>query len=110
MSCLVPLTSLQVGARTCCQLTCSTLLLQKTDLHLTDAPAAAAGLDMQQLRTAIQQKKVHPEDVRIFMGDCQWSAGQLQQEMARGTWVAVKPDRAWLQYLAMQPPRSHRGR
>lgn len=72
--------------------------------------AAIAGLDVQQLRTAIQQKTVHPEDVRIFMGDCQWSAGQLQQEMVRGTWVAVKPDRAWLQYLAMQPPRSHRGR
>ena len=58
---------------------------------------------MGSLRALMQQGKVSPADMRWFLGEAIWSAGQLEQELALGTWAAVDIDREELQPLRHVP-------
>ena len=35
-------------------------------------------------------------DVRLFLGRSQWAPGQLQDEMARGSWFTARDDSRWI--------------
>lgn len=42
------------------------------------------------LQELVDEGYLTPSDVRVCMGDSGWSPGQLEGEVARGTWAVVE--------------------
>lgn len=40
----------------------------------------------------INNKSLAPKDIKIFIGYCGWDAGELEAEMAEGSWTASEAD------------------
>lgn len=69
------------------------------------------GGNFEQLLTMMNTRELSPEDVKFFVGYSGWSAGQLQQELAQGSWIVypgateqqvfqTAPNLLWRQVLA----------
>lgn len=48
------------------------------------------GLDLETAARAVDDEQAKQSDVVFFNGVSTWTAGQLENEMERGTWVAVR--------------------
>ena len=48
------------------------------------------GGDFKQAVTAIKAHTLTPADAKILLGYCGWDAGELEAEIAEGSWVEVK--------------------
>ena len=63
---------------------------------LDDSIAIMDGLwwggDFKKLKALIRNGMVHQDDIRFFVGYSGWSAGQLNDEMQTGSWVAADMD------------------
>ncbi|EFN52820.1 hypothetical protein CHLNCDRAFT_138506 [Chlorella variabilis] len=54
------------------------------------------GADLSRAQGLVQEGYLGWQDVRVCMGDAAWSPGQLEEEVARGTWAVVRADPAFL--------------
>ncbi len=45
---------------------------------------------MDDLRIALLQTEIKPEQVQLFIGYCGWDAGELDREIAEGSWLPVQ--------------------
>ena len=50
------------------------------------------GGDFEKLKILISSGLIQPNNIRFFVGYSGWSAGQLMEEMATGSWVAAEMD------------------
>ena len=67
------------------------------------------GGDFEKLKFLIRSEMIFPENIRFFVGYSGWSPGQLEEEMAGGSWVLSdlyanylfksKPTKLWQQVL-----------
>lgn len=74
----------------------------------TSAKVPHAGGNMAKLAPLVQQGRLTGADMRWFVGESVWSKGQLEYELARGTWAAVQvpvdqlhPLRCWAYFLML---------
>ena len=68
------------------------------------------GGDFEKLKVLIRSELILPKDIRFFVGYSGWSEGQLQEELAVGSWVISdmhanylfqsSPDELWKQVLS----------
>jgi putative transcriptional regulator len=73
------------------------------------APGVYWGGDFEKLKVLIRSQLIQPKDIRFFVGYSGWSEGQLQDELAVGSWVISEmhpnylfnsdPDQLWSQVL-----------
>lgn len=49
-----------------------------------------SGGNFQQAVNGINNKSLSAEDVKLFIGYCGWDAGELEREIAEGSWVLKK--------------------
>ena len=54
------------------------------------------GGDFDQAKRELNSYTLKPEDIRFFVGYSGWSEGQLDEEMARKTWIVAPADAACL--------------
>ncbi len=47
------------------------------------------GGNMEQVIEAINTKSVHPPEIQLFIGYCGWDAGELEAEVAEGSWTII---------------------
>jgi putative transcriptional regulator len=59
------------------------------------------GGDIESLKELILIKKIQPKDIRFFIGYSGWSAGQLNSELKKNSWVITKASRQKL--LTLNP-------
>jgi putative transcriptional regulator len=50
------------------------------------------GGDFTQIITCINKGTINSEDIKLFIGYCGWDAGELEAEIAEGTWKVLEPD------------------
>ena len=58
---------------------------------LTLAPGVYMGLDLEGLRR-ILEAGMAPQDLRIYAGYAGWAPGQLEREVAEGSWHILQMD------------------
>lgn len=65
-------------------------LHKRPDLITGGAPVGEriySGGNFQQVVTGINSKTLTEKDVKLFVGYCGWDAGELEAELAEGSWV-----------------------
>ncbi|MCF8218852.1 MAG: YqgE/AlgH family protein [Bacteroidales bacterium] len=52
-------------------------------------PGLYYGGSVEDVKTLMYEKKIHPENIRFFLGYSGWSENQLEEELERKSWVVT---------------------
>ncbi|KAK9809213.1 hypothetical protein WJX72_011498 [[Myrmecia] bisecta] len=63
-----------------------------------------AGADLQRGKELLSQGRLAPGDVRFFLGEAQWEGGQLERELAEGSWLLAPLPAPLTALLDLIPP------
>lgn len=67
-------------------------LHQKPDM-ISDGSAVGNGIynggNFKEALTLINNKTLSPGDIKLFVGYCGWNAGELEAEIAEGSWIVT---------------------
>lgn len=79
--------------------------IRSSNFHTADADRSSAdlfiGVDLETAARAVEADSAQQSELMFLNGVSTWTAGQLENELKRGTWVAVKAPLA----LAVNPAK-----
>ncbi|KAL0037191.1 hypothetical protein WJX79_005011 [Trebouxia sp. C0005] len=61
------------------------------------------GTDIRRVKELEAAGRLVPSDLRVFIGEANWMSGQLEQELARGSWLLLSAEPGLLYNLALLP-------
>ncbi len=62
-----------------------------------------AGTNVQRVKELEAAGRLFPSDLRVFVGEANWMSGQVEQELARGSWLLLSAEPGLLYNLALLP-------
>ncbi len=62
-----------------------------------------AGTNIRHMKELEAAGRLFPSDLRVFIGEANWMSGQLEQELARGSWLLLSAEPGLLYNLALVP-------
>ena len=62
-----------------------------------------AGCDRGRAERVLASGKATEAGTRFFVGESQWTSGQLEYELAQGTWLLLSPSPQLLHDLSLKP-------
>ena len=61
------------------------------------------GCDKGRVHRALASSTAPDVKTRFFVGEAEWMGGQLEEELAQGTWLLLSPEAQYLQDLSLKP-------
>lgn len=61
------------------------------------------GTDFRRVKELEEAGRLFPSDLRVFIGEANWMSGQLEQELAQGSWLLLSAEPDLLYDLALLP-------
>ncbi len=62
-----------------------------------------AGTNVQRVKELEAAGRLFPSDLRVFVGEANWMSGQVEQELAQGSWLLLSAEPGLLYNLALLP-------